>query len=149
MYLGSANMGFYLSFVTERLYGFYMCFTISLIVVGVSPAWSLPSFVNQLVCLTVGNSHSLKNNYPYDLKIIQLISFISYVIMHNRLHFPPNAIKDIRFTQESATAFGCLVSAFLETHFFNLLPLFEKISEMVVRPPLCLQKCPVDTKTTQ
>lgn len=41
--------------------------------------------VFQLVCLAVGNSHWLRNNYPHDLNIIQLISFISQVITHNQL----------------------------------------------------------------
>lgn len=46
--------------------------------------------VFQLVCLAVGNSHWLRNNYPHDLNIIQLISFISQVITHNRVG-PPHS----------------------------------------------------------
>lgn len=45
-------------------------------------SWELVC-VFQFVCLAAGNSHWLRNNYPHDLNIIQLISFISRVITQN------------------------------------------------------------------
>lgn len=67
-------------------------------------SWELVC-VFQLVCLTVGNSHWLRNNYPYDLNIIQLISFISQVITHNRVRFPLSYERRCRNPLPLALAF--------------------------------------------
>lgn len=57
-------------------------FAIGVIVWVCLSSWELVC-VFQLVCFPAGNSHWLRNNYPHDLNIIQLISFISQVITQN------------------------------------------------------------------
>lgn len=101
-------------------------------------SWELVC-VFKLVCLTVGNSHWLRNNYPYDLNIIQLISFISQVITHNRVHFPCS-YRWHKASQENTIAVGFKSFGFpgdtfpwdSESAFF--FHSFEMIYESVVKP---------------
>lgn len=100
-------------------------------------SWELVC-VFKLLCLTVGNSHWLRNNYPSDLNIIQLISFISQVITHNRVHFPCSYRRH-KASLENTTAAGFRFFSIpgdtfpweSQSAFFHS---FEMIYESVVKP---------------